>query len=101
MEIAMTIEKKLENTKLTVFISGKLNTITSPQLDAELGSLDGITELVLDLEKLEQITSAGLRVLLNAQCIMEEKGTMVVTHVNEAIREIFELTGFISFLVIE
>ena len=54
-EDTMTIDKKLENTKLTVSLTGKLNTITSPQLDAALADLDGITELVLDLEELEQI----------------------------------------------
>ena len=97
----MTINKRLENAKLTVSLAGKLNTVTSPKLDAELAELDGITELVLDLAELEQITSAGLRVLLSAQCTMDEQGKMTVTHVSEAIREIFVLTGFINFLTIE
>lgn len=97
----MTIDKKLEDTKLTISLTGKLNTITSPKLDAELADLDGITELVLDLAELEQISSAGLRVLLSAQCTMDEQGKMIVTHVNEAIHEVFVLTGFINFLTIE
>lgn len=96
----MTIEKRLEGTKLTVYVSGKLNTITSPELEAELSDLSGITELVLDLANLEQISSAGLRVLLSAQCVMEEQGTMLVNHVSEAINEIFALTGFTNFLTI-
>ena len=98
----MTIDKKLENTKLTISVGGKLNTVTSPQLSAEVADLSGITELVFDLENLEQITSAGLRVLLGAQCTMEEQqGKMIVRHVNEAIQEIFVLTGFVNFLTIE
>lgn len=96
----MTIEKKLENTKLTVFLTGKLNTVTSPQLDAALADLNGITELVLDFTNLEQITSAGLRVILEAQSTMEEQGKMLVTHINDAIREVFVLTGFINFLTL-
>lgn len=97
----MTIEKRLEGARLTVSVSGKLNTVTSPQLDAELADLSGITELVFDFAELEQISSAGLRVLLGAQCTMDEQGKMVVTHVNEAIQEIFVLTGFVNFLTIE
>lgn len=97
----MTIDKKLESTKLTISVAGKLNTVTSPQLGAEVADLSGITELVFDLENLEQITSAGLRVLLGAQCTMDEQGKMIVRHVSEAIREIFVLTGFVNFLTIE
>lgn len=97
----MTIEKKTENGRLTVSVSGRLNTVTSPQLDAELSDLTGVTELVLDLAELEQITSAGLRVLLSAQCTMDEQGKMTVTHVNEIVYEVFELTGFVKFLTIE
>ena len=97
----MTIDRKLEGSKLTIALAGKLNTITAPQLDAELAELNGITELVLDLAELEQISSAGLRVLLSAQCTMDEQGKMLVTHVNEVVHEVFVLTGFINFLTIE
>lgn len=97
----MTIDKKLENTKLTISVSGKLNTVTAPQLGAEVADLSGITELVFDFVNLEQITSAGLRVLLGAQCTMDEQGKMVVRHVSEEIQEIFVLTGFTNFLTIE
>lgn len=97
----MTIEKKLEGTKLTISLDGKLNTITSPALDAEIADLSGITELVFDFAKLQQISSAGLRVILSAQCTMEEQGKMTVRNVNEAVSEIFTLTGFVNFLTIE
>lgn len=96
----MTIEKKIENGKLTVSLFGKLNTITSPQLDEELSDLNGISELILDFAGLESITSAGLRVLLTAQCTMDEQGKMTVIHVNDSIHEIFVLTGFVNFLTI-
>lgn len=97
----MRIDRKLEGSKLTIALAGKLNTITAPQLDAELAELNGITELVLDFAELEQISSAGLRVLLSAQCTMDEQGKMLVTHVNEVVHEVFVLTGFINFLTIE
>ena len=98
----MTIEKSFENSKLTITVSGKLNTITSQQFAEELKDLDGVTELVLDFAELEQITSAGLRVLLDVQCNMtDRKGTMVVKNVNSIVHEVFVLTGFINFLTIE
>lgn len=97
----MTIDKQLENTKLTISVAGKLNTATAPQLEAEVADLTGVSELVFDLENLEQITSAGLRVLLGAQCAMEEQGKMVVRNVSDAIHEVFVLTGFTNFLTIE
>ena len=98
----MTIQKNLNGTTLRVTLEGRLDTTTAPQLEAELkASLDGITELDLDFEKLEYLSSAGLRVLLAAQKTMNKQGTMVIHHVNETIREVFEVTGFIDILTIE
>ncbi len=98
----MTIQKNLQGTTLRVTLEGRLDTTTAPQLEAELkASLDGITELDLDFEKLEYLSSAGLRVLLAAQKTMNKQGTMVIHHVNETIREVFEVTGFIDILTIE
>ena len=98
----MTIQKNLKGTTLRVTLEGRLDTTTAPQLEAELkASLDGITELDLDFEKLEYLSSAGLRVLLAAQKTMNKQGTMVIHHVNETIREVFEVTGFIDILTIE
>ena len=98
----MTINKNLEGGKLTVALEGRLDTTTAPQLEAELkDSLDGATELTLDMEKLEYISSAGLRVILSAQKIMNRQGEMKVTHVGETIMEIFEVTGFSDILTIE
>lgn len=98
----MTIQKALNGNKLDVALEGRLDTTTAPQLEAELkASLDGITELNLDFEKLEYLSSAGLRVLLAAQKVMNRQGSMVIRHVNETIQEVFEVTGFIDILTIE
>ncbi len=98
----MTIEKKLEGTKLTVSLEGRLDTMTSPQLEAEFKqSLDGVTDLVIDLAKLAYISSAGLRVLLAAQKTMNKQGSMVIRNANEDIMEIFDVTGFVDILTIE
>lgn len=98
----MTIEKNLNATTLTVAVGGRLDTTTAPQLETELkASLGGVTELVLDLVDLEYISSAGLRVLLAAQKIMNKQGSMVVRNANDDIRDIFDVTGFADILTIE
>jgi len=98
----MTIEKKLDAANLTLILSGRLDTTTAPQLEAELkGSLSGIEHLVLDFASLDYLSSAGLRVLLAAQKVMNRQGSMVVRHVNDTIAEIFDVTGFADILTIE
>ena len=98
----MNIIKATEGTTLNLALEGRLDTTTAPQLEAELkGSMDGITELNMDFEKLENLSSAGLRVILAAQKTMNKQGKMVIRHVNETIREVFEVTGFIDILTIE
>ena len=98
----MTIQKTLNGSTLSVALEGRLDTTTAPLLEAELKvSMDGITELELDFEKLEYLSSAGLRVLLAAQKVMNKQGKMVIRHVNETIQEVFEITGFIDILTIE
>ena len=98
----MEIKKTLDGEKLTVAVSGRLDTTTAPQLDEELkASLDGIKELVIDFSETEYISSAGLRVLLSAQKAMNKQGEMTVTGVNDVIMEIFEVTGFTDILTIE
>ena len=98
----MNIIKTTEGTTLNLALEGRLDTTTAPQLEAELkGSMDGITELNMDFEKLEYLSSAGLRVILAAQKTMNKQGKMVIRHVNETIREVFEVTGFIDILTIE
>ena len=98
----LNIEKKANASELTVSLAGRLDTITSPELEKELKeALPGVTELTLDLEQLEYISSAGLRVLLAAQKIMKQQGRMKLIHVNAAIMDVFDVTGFVDILDIE
>ena len=98
----MQITKELNGEKLTIKLEGRLDTNTAPQLETELnGAIEGITELVFDLSRLEYISSAGLRVLLSAQKTMNKQGEMVITGANETILEIFEVTGFCDILTIQ
>ena len=98
----MNIEQKRNGNALIVAPEGYLDTTTAPELESELKTaLPGVEALTFDLEKLEYISSAGLRVLLSAQKVMDRQGSMKVIHVNEVILEIFEVTGFSDVLTIE
>ena len=98
----MTIVKNLNGSELTVELGGRLDTTTAPELEAELkASLSGVEKLALDFKALEYVSSAGLRVLLSAQKIMNKQGDMVIRNVNETISEVFEITGFSDILTIE
>ena len=98
----MTMNKTMNGTELVIALEGRLDTMTAPELEAELGkSLDGAESLVLDFSKLEYISSAGLRVLLSAHKTMSARGGMKITNVNEIVQEVFEVTGFSDILTIE
>ncbi len=98
----MNITKNQNGEELIVVLEGRLDTTTAPQLEGELKtSTEGITKLVLDMENLSYLSSAGLRVLLSTQKVMNKKGEMIVKNVNETIMEVFEVTGFIDILTIE
>ena len=98
----MTINKKQDGTALVIELEGRLDTMTAPQLEAELNeSMPGAESLILDFSKLDYISSAGLRALLSAYKVMSAKGGMKVTHVNDIVREVFDVTGFSDILTIE
>lgn len=97
----MKIQKTLENKTLFLQIEGRLDTVTAPELESELGDLRDVGELVIDMKKLEYISSAGLRVILKAQKIMNVNGSMKLKNVGENVMEVFEITGFSDFLTIE
>ena len=98
----MIIEKNLNGSELTITLTDRLDTTTAPQLEVEVKeNLGGIEKLILDFTALEYLSSAGLRVLLAAQKIMNKQGEMIIKNVNETINEIFEVTGFIDILTIE
>ena len=98
----MTINKTLNGSNLLVELGGRLDTTTAPELESVIqGELNDVKELVFDFKNLEYISSAGLRVLLSAQKIMNKNGSMKIINVNEMINEIFEVTGFIDILTVE
>ena len=98
----LTINKTVENGKAIITPEGRLDTVTAPEMDSAIKEiLPGLTELTLDLEKLEYISSAGLRVLLTTQKAMNVQGKMSVINVNETVMEIFEVTGFSEILDIK
>ena len=98
----LNINKTTENGKAVFILDGRLDTVTAPDLEKALrASLDGVKELTLDFEKLDYISSAGLRVLLSTQKLMAKQGSMKLVHVGETILEIFEVTGFSEILTIE
>ena len=98
----MMIEKTLNGTSAALKIIGRLDTTTAPELESAVdGCVAGITELVLDCSALDYVSSAGLRVILKAQKMMNAQGSMKLTGVNETIMEVFDITGFADILTIE
>lgn len=98
----MQIIKNQDGTTLTIAIEGRLDTATAPNFENEIrDSLDGIETLILDFYNLEYVSSAGLRVILTAQKIMNQQGNMKIQNVNEDIMDVFEITGFSDILTIE
>lgn len=98
----MTITNERNNDKLTIAIEGRLDTTTAPQLEQFLGeNTDGIADIVINMEKLEYISSAGLRVLLAAHKKMSKTGTLKLVNVCDEVMEVFDMTGFTDILDIE
>lgn len=98
----MTIEKILNGETATLVVSGRLDTLSAPELEKEV---DGITadlkELIFDMKGLEYVSSAGLRIILKAQKVMNTQGSMKLVGVNDSIMEVFDITGFLDILTIE
>ncbi len=98
----MEIIKNKNANRLEISLVGRLDTTTAPNLEAEINAeIEGVTELILDFVKLDYISSAGLRVLLAAQKIMNKQGSMIVKNANDDIKEVFDITGFADILTIE
>ena len=98
----LNIEKTQNGSELLIAVDGRIDTNTAPQLEAEVkNKLDGIDTLIFDLEKLQYISSAGLRVLLSTQKVMMKQGKMILKNVPAEIMDIFEVTGFSDILTIE
>ena len=98
----LSIDKAVDGQKLTITLAGKLDTNTSPDLDAVLReSLYGITELIIDLKDVEYVTSAGMRVLLATHNAVSKQGVMRMRNVNEYVRNVFDMTGFSEWMIYE
>lgn len=98
----MKITTDKHDTTLKLCLEGRVDTSTAPQLEEELQkSISDVTELILDFEKVEYISSAGLRVLLASQKIMNKQGKMYVTNISKPVLEVFEMTGFSEILTIQ
>ncbi len=100
--MSLEINKKQEGSTLVFALKGSLDTLTSPDLQAELDKgFDGVDELIFDFSDLSYISSSGLRTMLYAWKAMREKGQMKIIHVSEILHEVFEVTGLTELLTIE
>ena len=97
----MKISMEKNDRYLEIALEGRLDTITSPELENKINELEGIDNLVIDLQKLDYISSAGLRVLLSMQKFMNKQGNMVIVNVSDNVRDVFEITGFNDILNIK
>lgn len=98
----MTIERAINGVVVTLKTVGRLDTATAPELETAVDDCAAdIGELILDCSALEYVSSAGLRVILKAQKMMNARGCMKLIGVNETIMEVFDITGFADILTIE
>lgn len=98
----MNIKRKSDEGKMTVFVSGRIDTATAPEFEEGVKPhLKGVKTLVLDFKEVNYVSSAGLRVLLSLEKLMEEQGEMKLIHVSEAVCDVFEVTGFDEILNFE
>lgn len=97
----MIINHEKTNDNLVICVSGRLDTMTAPELETFLlENLNGVKKLVFDLKDMEYTSSAGLRIFLKAQKLMNNQGEMVIENVQADVMEVFEMTGFTDFLTI-
>ncbi len=100
--MSLGIDKTIDGDNATIALTGRLDTVTSPELEAVLDEiLPATKDLTFDLTNLEFISSSGLRLVLRAQKTMNEQGAMRLKNVQDAVTEIFDITGFSDLLTIE
>jgi anti-anti-sigma factor len=98
----MTINIEKNGSELIIHVVGSINTQTAPQLEKEVGdNLEGIINLIFDFKEVDYVSSAGLRVLLKYDNLMDGKGTLKVINVCSDVKEVFDMTGFSSILTLE
>ena len=97
----MIINHEKANDTLVISVSGRLDTMTAPELESFiLGNLNDVKKLVFNLKDMEYTSSAGLRIFLKAQKLMNNQGEMIIENVQSDVMEVFEMTGFTDFLTI-
>jgi anti-sigma B factor antagonist len=97
----MEISKQYDDGTLTITLGGKMDTLSSPELEKELTDLSGVTRLILNLSNLTYVSSAGLRVILMAHKKMKKQGELRIVHPAPFVKEVFDMTGFSKILTIE
>lgn len=98
----MEVDIKLEGQKATVLIEGRIDSSTAPELEKKISKvIKKVNDIVLDFEKVEYITSAGLRVILAASKALSEKGKLLIINTSDVIKEIFDMTGFSTVVEID
>ena len=97
----MKVERSLDGNTLTISVEGRLDLNSAPELEKKIELPDEVENLIFDFEKLEYISSAGLRVILTLQDIMQTRGTMIIKNLSDDVKEVFEITGLSSELNIE
>ncbi|MBQ7580995.1 MAG: STAS domain-containing protein [Clostridia bacterium] len=98
----MQITKEKNGNALTISVSGRVDTVTAPELEKFINeNIDGVTDLVLDLKEMNYTSSAGLRIILKTQKLMNKQGVMKIVNVQSDVMEVFEMTGFVDIMTIE
>ena len=97
----LKIDKNIEDDVLTIVLEGRLDTNTSLELEKQLPNLYGINKIIFDMEKLEYMSSAGLRLILMLQKKIQLKGTIVIRKPNEEIKNVLDMSGFTKYFTIE
>ncbi len=96
----MDIKIDRDGSKMVITVSGRIDTLTAPELDAKKSELDGVNDLILDITEVDYISSAGLRALLTFEQIMEDQGELKLKGVCSNVMDIFEITGFAEMFTI-
>ncbi len=98
----MNLTKTKKGTTIVISVDGRIDTNTAMEFGEQVNdSLDNIENLILDFSNVEYISSLGLRAILEIQKRMISQGTMKVVNANQAVMDVFNMTGFSKILTIE
>ena len=97
----MEVNLNRDGEKLVIAVDGRIDTLTSPQLEEKISELDGVKDLIIDLKDVNYISSAGLRVLISMQYVMDDQGSLKIINVCKNVMDIFEATSLTDMFEIE